>query len=212
VSLGWHRVQEWLKQQQSLPAYKIEISWIEWWPFALTQQVSNTGVNSGTSTIIQKKLERRVLSLACRHHVMELILGAAYEVTISGCSGPVVQLFKRFKEKWQFIDIANFQSASTDPSVEAFVAIERDSIVKFALKNLQERQPRDDYRKFLEFAVIFLGGTPARGVRFQAPGAMHHAKWMGKALYAIKMWLFRDQFKLSKWKSEASETWQHSPS
>jgi len=26
------------EQQQSLPAYKIGISWIEWWPFALTQQ------------------------------------------------------------------------------------------------------------------------------------------------------------------------------
>jgi len=62
--------------------------------------------------------------------------------------------------------------------VEAFVAIERDSIVEFALKNLQKRQPRDDYRKFVELAVIFLGVTPVRGVRFQAPGAMHHARWM----------------------------------
>jgi len=86
---------------------------------------SKTGVNSGACTLIQKKLERRLLFLACRYHVMELILGAAFQVTIGGCSGPVVQLFKRLKERWQFINIANFQSASTDPSVEAFVATER---------------------------------------------------------------------------------------
>jgi hypothetical protein len=91
-------------------------------------------------------------------------------VTIGGSSGPVVQLFKRFKERWQFIDIANFQPASTDPSVEALVAPVRDSLVQFALKNLQEKQARDDYREFLELAVIFLGGTPTGGVRFQAPG------------------------------------------
>jgi len=74
------------------------------------------------------------------------------------------------------------QSASTDTSVEAFVAIdiERDSVVEFALKNLQERQPGDDYREFLELSVIFLGGTPARGVCFQPPGAMHHARGMAK--------------------------------
>jgi len=58
---------------------------------------SNTGVNSGACTIFMKKLERHVLSLTSRNHVIELILGAAFEVTISGCSGPVVQLFKRFK-------------------------------------------------------------------------------------------------------------------
>jgi len=58
---------------------------------------SKTRVNSGACTIIQKKLERHVLSLACRHHVMELILGATFEVTISGCNGPVVQLLRDSK-------------------------------------------------------------------------------------------------------------------
>lgn len=30
-----------------------------------------------------------------------------------------------------------------------------------------------------------------------APGAMHHARWMAKVLYAMKIWLFRQQFKLT---------------
>ena len=31
-----------------------------------------------------------------------------------------------------------------------------------------------------------------------APGAMHHARWMAKALYTLKIWIFRGQFKLTK--------------
>ena len=31
-----------------------------------------------------------------------------------------------------------------------------------------------------------------------APEAMHHARWMSKVLYAIKIWMFRGQFKLTK--------------
>ena len=44
--------------------------------------------------------------------------------------------------------------------------------------------------------MIFLGGTPPRGVIFSAPGAMHNARWMAKALYSFKIWMFRSQFKL----------------
>jgi hypothetical protein len=30
-----------------------------------------------------------------------------------------------------------------------------------------------------------------------SPGAMHHARWMSKVLYSLKIWLFRAQFKLT---------------
>lgn len=41
--------------------------------------------------------------------------------------------------------------------------------------------------------IIFLGGKPSRGIRFRAPGPMHNARWMSKAIYSIKVWLFRQQ-------------------
>jgi hypothetical protein len=50
----------------------------------------------------------------------------------------------------------------------------RADIIKFANKQLEEQQPRDDYREFLELALTFLGEIPHRGVRFMTPGAMHH--------------------------------------
>lgn len=45
--------------------------------------------------------------------------------------------------------------------------------------------------------MIFLGGTPKNGIRFRAPGANHHARWMSKALYALKLFIFQDQFRLN---------------
>ncbi|KAJ8416198.1 hypothetical protein AAFF_G00382200 [Aldrovandia affinis] len=39
--------------------------------------------------------------------------------------------------------------------------------------------------------------VPPRGVRFLAPGPMHHARWMSKAIYALNVWMFQSQFKLT---------------
>ncbi len=55
---------------------------------------------------------------------------------------------------------------------------------------------RDDYRELITLACIFLGGVSPGGVSFRAPGAFHHARWMGKGLYCIKIFLFQDQFSL----------------
>jgi len=94
---------------------------------------------------------------------MELIIGAAFETTSIGTStGPEILIFKRFREQWQFIDRDNFQVSSSDPSVELLVAPHRSDILSFAKTYLQSEQPRDDYREFLELAVIFLGDVPHR--------------------------------------------------
>lgn len=43
-------------------------------------------------------------------------------------------------------------------------------------------------------ALIFLGGTPPQGFSFKRPGANHHARWLAKAIYSLKIFLFKDQF------------------
>lgn len=48
----------------------------------------------------------------------------------------------------------------------------------------------------MELAFIFLGGIPPRGIRFKTPGAVHHARWLAKAIYCLKIFLFKDQFHL----------------
>lgn len=57
---------------------------------------------------------------------------------------------------------------------------------------------RADYAELLNLTIIFLGGTPKNGVKFRVPGAFHHARWMSKAIYALKIYLFRNEFSLSQ--------------
>jgi hypothetical protein len=112
-------------------------------------------------------------------------------------SGPEVKLFKRFKDQWEFIDKASFQTATSDTTVVNAMNDVKDDLLHFAQSQLCEEQPRDDYREFLELGVVFLGGVPLRGISFMAPGAMHHARWMSKVLYSLKVWMFRGQFHIT---------------
>lgn len=49
----------------------------------------------------------------------------------------------------------------------------------------------------MELSLIFLGITPKENLSFKRPGAMSHARWMAKAIYCLKIFIFRDEFKLS---------------
>lgn len=73
----------------------------------------------------------------------------------------------------------------------------RDELLEFFAAQLAIAQPRDDYRELIELSMIFLGQAPPRGIHFQAPGPMHHARWMSTVLYSLKIWMFRGQFKLT---------------
>lgn len=61
---------------------------------------------------------------------------------------------------------------------------------------------RNDYNEFLELCLLFLGETLPRAERrtttFRNPDAVHHARWMAKAIYCLKMFLFHEQIELSK--------------
>ena len=60
---------------------------------------------------------------------------------------------------------------------------------------IKTQQPRDDYLELLNLCRIFLGGTS--DVRFRAPDATHHARWMAKAIYSLNIYVFQDQFQFT---------------
>lgn len=72
-----------------------------------------------------------------------------------------------------------------------------EQILRFCNDQLTKHHDRGDYAEFLKLIVIFLGGTPSTGISFRAPGAFHHARWMAKAIYTLKIYLFRGQFQLT---------------
>lgn len=68
----------------------------------------------------------------------------------------------------------------------------RTMTVDYLEQALQDQQPRADYKELLLLSYIFLGGKNIPAT-FRAPGATHHARWMTKALYSLKLYLFQSQ-------------------
>ena len=159
---------------------------------------SNTGRHLGACIQIEQRLGRDLLHFACRHHIMELLAGAAFKASLGPSSAPEVLLFKRFQQQWSLIDQSNYSTSVGVARMSEVVGPVQDYICEFAKNQLlMNNDFRDDYREFLELSLIFLGDSPPRGIHFMAPGAMHFAQWMSKVIYSLKVWLFRGQFKLT---------------
>lgn len=145
---------------------------------------SNTDQRNGACILLEQKLEKDLLWLACRHHIFEII--------------PEIALFKRFKNNWANINKNDFKDVSSDTSLNKDCEAISRAVITFAKEQLAFYQPRDDYKELLQLVIIFLGGTVRNSTSFRAPAGLHRARWMAKAIYSLKFFLFKEQFKMSK--------------
>lgn len=158
----------------------------------------------GACHLLEQKLDRDVLHLACRHHVYEIVLqGVFQEIQVSPSTGPDIPLFKRLKNVWKDIDQTQFSTWLLDEDLREKLKDVANEIVVYAKTKLKDDLPRDDYRELLELIIIFLGETPIRGIHFRQPGAYHLARWMAKGIYCLKIYLFRKQMKLTERENKA---------
>ena len=74
---------------------------------------SNTGIHTGAITVVQQSLKRRLLFLACRHHMLEICAAAVFDAFFTS-KGPEIELFGRLKSQWQFIDKSKFDPLDSD--------------------------------------------------------------------------------------------------
>ena len=165
---------------------------------------SNTGVHRGACTFLQLQLQRQLLWLACRHHIAELILRSAFDSLFGDTTGPEVVLFKVLRKTWDSIDLQNIQLPDRIPAVYRGRV---DPLLAFIDNRLdpanRDLLPRCDYKEYLELAKLFLGGSITREKGYvysiQRPGADHHARWMSKAIYILKMSLVQHQIPALHW-------------
>jgi hypothetical protein len=175
---------------------------------------SNTGVIGGVCVRLETEMDRHLLNLACRHHVAEIMLEKVFSLNDVSKS-PNMEIFGHFRDYWPRVDQNAFSTAMNDETTAAVITPWRNNILDFALAQLETFQPRDDYRELLELTIIFLGGVPPAGVRFRYPGAIHRARWMARAIYSIKMWLFRGEYNLqlrsgsSRSACYSDRVWEH---
>ena len=168
----------------------------------------NTGQKNGACVQLECMLGRDLLWLACRHHVLEVMLAKVFSLCFGPSSGPDIAIFKRFKPTWNAIVHDNYQVLEVKPADKEL----RETTVAFLNDpKVKDLQLRDDYQELVELTLLVLGQTPQE-IHWRAPGAIHHARWMAKLLYAIKIYLFRGQtdvFKLTKKEETAIERFVH---
>lgn len=158
---------------------------------------SNTGIKTGACVLLEQKMEKQLVALACRHHIHELVAAKVFETLIeSSTSGPQIKLFQRFASAWSAINCGAFESGTSDKDLASHLNPIRGSMLTFLKNQLLTYQPRDDYRELLNLAILFLGDTEV-STTIHAPGAYHRARWMAKLIYCFKIYLFRSQFKLT---------------
>ena len=164
---------------------------------------SNSGEHSGACRYLEEWLRFPVLWLACRRHMAELHLGTAVKLIMGATKDPGMAMFRRLRTEWRELDInlsylelTNFSSASLALQEAAH------KVLTWAKEQLAANTfPRDDYKEFMELVVVSLGGE-VEGFSFKLPGPDHHARWMSKCLYILKIQLLSKIFKLSEEEKE----------
>ena len=157
---------------------------------------SNTGIHSGACTLLERNLNLNLVWIGCRHHVFEVMLSSVFTAAFGASGGPEVGIFKRFQKQWSTIDQDVFIPGSDTLFSTPELLSLRAQLVVYYTEALNTKQTRDDYAELLNLCRIFLGETA--NVHFRAPGATHNARWMSKAIYCLKIYLFQHQFVLTQ--------------
>lgn len=113
----------------------------------------------GVCILLEQKLERDILYLPCRHHIFEVVMRSAFEIKFDIASAPI---FKRFQKSWPNIDVKNFHIGLEDIYIFQSMEDRKEELAIFCINQLQQYQPRDDYKELLELTIIFLGQTPPK--------------------------------------------------
>lgn len=152
---------------------------------------SNTGVRSGACVLLEKKMNRKLLNLACRHHVLELIVSRVHDSIFEVSTGPNIKLFNDFRNGWSTLNKENYVSGIEDLCISNTLLKHKSAIVAFVRDQLKMPQQRGDYKEMLCLVLVFLGENPSDKYCILAPGAFHRARWMAKIIYCLKIYLFR---------------------
>ena len=117
-----------------------------------------TSVNSGRINGIVVQLERlfnkKLLQLACRHHIAELIAGAACKELYGDTESPKERCFVALTNSWSGIDNTDFKI----PVVKSRYLKRMQKEVVPVLEDFSTSAIRKDYRELCELALIINGG------------------------------------------------------
>ena len=152
----------------------------------------NTGCKNGAAILLERKFNKDLLQFPCRHHIFEVLLSEAYYVCFGKSKEPDLSFFKDFKKSWDNLDKTNIFIPNLLTEKDA------QSLANFVIKQIKlKKQARDDYLEFLNLLLIHCNHSNfVDTYMFKKPGCISNARWMAKAIYALKMSLFQKEYKI----------------
>ena len=129
---------------------------------------------------MEREFGRSLLQLECRHHILELVCGAACSLIYGPTTGPKEEFFKKLKDNWNEIDLNNYahieiphHQRELTRHTKEMIEFLQEWIIKSTKQNL-----RHDYFELGALTLLFLGGTIPKNLSniIKSPGAYHHAR------------------------------------
>lgn len=149
---------------------------------------------------------KRLIWLACRHHMMELIVSVAFKTAFNEKSkSGNIQIFEEFRKIWIDIDKTNYESCSSDEELNKHILPIKNELIMFVKDQLKNHpQIRDDYKELLMLTLLVIGEKAPdykigiiKTYVVHTCGALHRARWMAKLIYSFKIYLYRSYFVLT---------------
>ncbi|XP_065683487.1 uncharacterized protein LOC124813436 [Hydra vulgaris] len=167
--------------------------------------------NGAVSLLVNEVFQRPVLSIACRHHVNELHIThfwKNYQSSIT--SGPDNLLFKTLKSAWNDLDADNQVLRRLTIPEETWLGHQKHESITFCRNIIASGSLKKDgatRKDYIELAELTLMVLSEDRYKFRTPGAVHHARFMAKGTYYLKLQLMMDAIpSLEKWlKHEITE-------
>lgn len=82
-------------------------------------------------------------------------------------------------------------------STPGFVKKEKIELIQCLKRIKTSKFIRKDYEEFVDLCLIALG-EPHPKYKYKSPGGLSNARWMSKAIYALKLYIFQESLKLDK--------------
>lgn len=151
----------------------------------------NTGWANGACAVIERELQNQLLHLMCRHHVFEVMLKDVFQTVFGKSSGPAVTTFDILNGNWAKIkhNKYTYDAMEYDKLITPIVNEFFEDAMNIIGIHADEYNFRNDYAELNDLVLKFFGKRTNKP--FRVPGATNNARWMCRAIYALKTYLFR---------------------
>lgn len=159
---------------------------------------TNTGWFSGVCVRIEEFLQKELLYFMCRHHIYDLVPKHVGQFLFGETSAPTFDYgCSELKAAWEHLNLNRFSPYDEEDLNETANYL-RDNIIPVLKTQFEKHCMRDDYAELTDLALKLFGESNILTKQFLVPGSVSNARWMGRAIYAVKSFLFREQLNLDR--------------